>query len=185
MKSTVQSSDAKILKDSQDYPWMFAMLVDRYQEVFLRKGLYLLRSQDDAEDAVQDTFIKIYKYAHKFSEKKRNASFRSWAYKILINTCYDYASKKALSSSRVKLMDFADLDVSGGVEFFSDKNQASFVQSVLARLPQRLSRLLALYFFEDKSYEEIASLERISLSAVRSNLHRAKRQFKDLALKMI
>ena len=163
---------------------MFRMLVDRYQEAFLRKGLYILRSRDIAEDAVQDTFIKIYKNARKFSERQ-GASFQSWAYKILINTCYDYASQKIMSSNRIKLMDFSDLDVSGGVEFFSDKEQTSFVRSVLVRLPQRLSRLLFLYFFEDKSYEEIASLEHISLSAVRSGLYRARRQFKYLALKMI
>ena len=184
MKTTPQPLDAEILKDSQDYPWMFGMLVDRYQEAFLRKGLYILRSRDIAEDAVQDTFIKIYKNARKFSERQ-GASFQSWAYKILINTCYDYASQKIMSSNRIKLMDFSDLDVSGGVEFFSDKEQTSFVRSVLVRLPQRLSRLLFLYFFEDKSYEEIASLEHISLSAVRSGLYRARRQFKYLALKMI
>jgi len=159
---------------------MFGMLIDRYQEAFLRKGLYILRSRDIAEDAVQDTFIKIYKNARKFSERQ-GASFQSWAYKILINTCYDYASQKIMSSNRIKLMDFSDLDVSGGVEFFSDKEQTSFVRSVLVRLPQRLSRLLFLY----KSYEEIASLEHISLSAVRSGLYRARRQFKYLALKMI
>jgi RNA polymerase sigma-70 factor, ECF subfamily len=185
MEIKSQLSDAKILKDSQDHPWMFGMLVDRYQKAFLRKGLFILRSQDDAEDAVQDTFIKIYKHAHQFAEK-RNASFQSWAYKILTNTCYDYSSQKIINSRRVQLMDFAGLDdISSGIEFFSDKEQTSFVQSVLARLPQRLSRLLSLYFFEDKSYEEIAFLERISLSAVRSNLYRARRQFKDLALKMI
>ena len=147
MKPTSQLSDAKILEDSQDYPWMFGMLIDRYQEAFLRKGLYILRSRDIAEDAVQDTFIKIYKNARKFSERQ-GASFQSWAYKILINTCYDYASQKIMSSNRIKLMDFSDLDVSGGVEFFSDKEQTSFVRSVLVRLPQRLSRLLFLYFFD-------------------------------------
>ncbi len=160
------------------------MLVDRYQEVFLRKGLHVLRSRDDAEDAVQDTFIKIYKYADKFTEKK-GASFQSWAYKILINTCYDYTAQKTINSSRIKLMDFTDLDISRSVEFVPDTERVSFVRSVLTRLPKRLSRLLSLYFFEDKSYKEIASLEHISLSAVRSGLYRARRQFKDYALKMI
>ena len=128
------------------------MLIDRYQEAFLRKGIYILHSQDDAEDVVQDTFIKIYKHAHQFVEKG-NASFQSWAYKILMNTCYSYAYKKSRSFNRTKQMDFSDLDVSGSIEFFSDKEQTSFVQSVLTRLPQRLSRLLFLYFFEEKSYK--------------------------------
>ena len=177
-------SDARILKDSQTYPWMFGLLVDRYQEAFLRRSYYILRSQDEAEDAVQDTFIKIYKFGHQFSERS-NASFQSWAYKILTNTCHTYASRKTRSSNHVKAMDFSDLDTSREVEFLSVKERTSYVQSVLNRLPDRMSRLLSLYFLEDKSYEEIAIIEDTSLSAVRSGLFRARRQFKELALKMI
>lgn len=178
-------SDAEVLKSSESYPWMFGMLVDRYQKSFIRKASYILRSADTAEDAVQDTFVKIYKHADKFSEQK-NASFSSWAYKILTNTCYSYASRKALDKERIRPMDFDALDAASS---YSDNSlrseQASFVQSVLSRLPDNLSRLLTLYFFEEKSYEEIADAERLSLSAVKSRLHRAKKQFKNIAVKMI
>ena len=176
-------SDAQVLKDSESQPWMFGILVDRYQGAFLRKGRSILHSHDVAEDAVQDTFIKIYKYADKFSERE-NASFRSWAYRILVNTCYTYASRQARGSGRVMTVDFVDLDALGGPNTPYDKEQLSFVQSVLARLPDNLSRLLSLYFFEDKSYEEIAEIEHLSLSAVRSGIHRAKKQFRILALQM-
>lgn len=159
------------------------MMVDRYQEPFLRKARYILRSHEAAEDAVQDTFLKIYKYAHKFSEQK-GASFRSWAYKILVNTCYSYTSRTIANFNHVKTMDFADLDVTGSTNILPNKEQASFVQSILSRLPHNLSRLLSLYFFEERSYQEIAAIERISLSAVRSGLHRAKKQFKNVAVEI-
>ena len=163
---------------------MFGMLVDRYQEAFLRKAAYILRSRDAAEDAVQDTFIKIYKYTHKFSQQE-NASFRSWAYKILINTCYSHASRRTIDSRRVKVMNFHDLDLVSSTDSIAGKEQVSFVQSILSRLPSNLSKLLSLYFFEDKSYEEIAKMEHLSLSAVRSGLYRAKKQFKAIAIKMV
>ncbi|MDP3763297.1 MAG: RNA polymerase sigma factor [bacterium] len=184
MKAKPPLSDIEILKDSQSYPWMFGMLVDRYQEAFLRKGLYILRSRDATEDAVQETFLKIYKYAHQFSERT-NASFSSWAYKILTNVCYDLASRQVQEASRTKAMDFGDLDVLGGTDNSLGNDRASFVESVLSRIPHKLSRLLSLRFFEEKTYEEIATLENISLSAVRSGLHRAKKQFKNVAVKMI
>lgn len=177
-------SDARILKDSQNYPWMFGMLVDRYQEPFLRKASYVLHSKDDAEDAVQDTFLRIYRHAHKFAERE-DASFSSWAYRILTNTCYTYASRKAVDNSRVMAVDFEDLDVYTSPDVSESREQASFVRSVLSRLPHKLSRLLSLYFLEDKSYEEIAQAESISLSAVRSGLHRAKKQFKNIAIEMV
>ena len=85
----------------------------------------------------------------------------------------------------MKVMDWGDLDAVGNTDNSPEKEQASFVQSVLSRLPRHLSRLLSLYFFEERSYEEIAALEDISLSAVRSGLHRAKKQFKNIAVKMV
>jgi RNA polymerase sigma-70 factor (ECF subfamily) len=163
---------------------MFGILVDRYEVAFLRKGLYMLHSQDLAEDAVQETFLKIYKYAHKFSYRK-GASFRSWAYKILTNTCLSLSSRRASDTARVRNLDFADLDTASSTSDYTAKEQVSFVRSVLSRLPRKLSRLLHLYFFEEKSYEEIAVLEQVSLSSVRSGLHRAKKQFKDIAIKMV
>ena len=159
------------------------MLVDRYQGAFLRKASYILHSPDLAEDAVQDTFLKIYKYADTFTERK-NASFSSWAYKILTNTCYSYSVKKTSEASRIRNVEFADLDVSGGVEDVGG-DSLSVARSLLSRLPVRLARLLELYFFEEKSYEEIAVIENISLSAVKSGLHRAKKQSKDIAINMI
>jgi len=175
-------SDALVLQKSQEAPWMFGILVDRHQEAFLRKGENILHSRDAAEDAVQETFIKIYKYADKFSERE-GASFRSWAYRILVNTCYTHSVKKTREASRVRAIDFAELDLVGA-EVMRDREQLSFVQSVLSRLPENLARLLSLYFFEEKSYQEIAEIERMSLSAVRSGLHRAKKQFRAVALQM-
>lgn len=163
---------------------MFGLLVDRYQEAFLRKASYILHSSDAAEDAVQDTFLKIYKYGPKFALRK-GASFNSWAYKILTNTCYSYASRQSLDSRRLKSMDLSDLDLAGARDNSLSHDQVSFVESVLSRLPSHLARLLSLYFFEDKSYEEIAIQEDLSLSAVRSGLHRAKKQFKNMAIKIV
>lgn len=162
---------------------MFGMLVDRYEKAFLRRGMYILHSHEDAQDAVQETFLKIFKYAHKFIERE-NASFQSWAYKILINTCYSRSTRKTSDSNHVQAVDSQDLDLMGSTNGLLDKENASFVTSVLSRLPHKLSRLLLLYFFEDKTYEEIAIAENLSLSAVRSGLHRAKKQFKNIALKI-
>jgi len=156
------------------------MLVDRYEKAFLRKALSILHSRELSQDAVQEAFLKIYKYAHKFQEQS-NAKFSSWAYKILTNTCYTIAQQ---SRAQVN-MDFADLDVAGSTSDYAATERVSFVRSILTRIPLNLSRVLSLYFFEDKSYEEIANLENLSLSAVKSRLHRAKKNFKEIALKMI
>lgn len=151
------------------------MLVERYEQAFLRKATYILRSKEDAEDAVQDTFLKIYKHGVKFAERP-NAGFNSWAYKILINTCYSYLAKK-----RARL---GDLDEFGSADSAIGNEEFSLVHSTLARLPAKFSRLLSLYFLEDKTYKEIADIEQVSLSAVKSGLHRAKKRFKNIAIEL-
>jgi RNA polymerase sigma-70 factor, ECF subfamily len=184
MRSTIHSpSDERVLRDSIKSPWMFAMLLDRYQNKFLRKATYILRSKEGAEDAVQETFLKIYKYAPKFTER-RGASFNSWAYKILTNTCYDYVAKASSEASRVKGLEFSALDTLAGTDTSARVEQVSLVRSILSRMPEKLSRLLRLYFFEDKSYEEIAKEEKLSLSAVKSGLHRAKAKFRNIAIEI-
>jgi RNA polymerase sigma-70 factor (ECF subfamily) len=183
MNTHATLSDVEILRSSQSRPWLFSLLFDRYQAPFLRKARYILKSQEVAEDAVQETFLKIYKYADRFSEQE-GASFQSWAYKVLSNTCYTQLSKKLNDIKHLKMVEFDELDLSSSTDSRVRDEEVSLVSSVLTRLPQRLSRLLFLYFFEDKSYEEIALSEDLSLSAVRSGLHRAKKQFKDLAINL-
>jgi RNA polymerase sigma factor (sigma-70 family) len=172
-------TDAHVLRQAQIHPWMFGILVDRYQKLFLKRARRILRSESLAEDAVQDTFVKIYQHGSQFTER-RGASFSSWSYRILTNTCYDYATRAARETERVKHEEFDTLDAMGAGNWSSGE-EVSLVRSVLVRLPERLSRLLHLYFFEEKSYEEIALAENVSLSAVKSGLHRAKRQFKEVA----
>ena len=175
MSTQLPLSDSKILKDSKSSPWMFGMLVDRYQEAFIRKASNILRSTESAEDAVQDTFLKIYKYSHQFQERE-NANFSSWAYKILTNTCYSYASKRT--------MELGDMDVHGNLDNSIGNEQISLIQSVLSRLPTKFSRLLSLHFLEGKNYQEIATIENISLGTVKSGLYRAKKQFKNVSIEV-
>lgn len=175
-------SDSEIIRQSIASPWMFSLLVDRYQKLFLQKSLTILRSKDAAEDAVQETFLKIYKNASRFVEQD-GASFSSWAYKILLNTCYDEVSRRK-KTARVESFDFADLDISGSIES-DDGGTKSFVHSILLKMPKNLSRFLTLYFLEERTQKEIAESEQISLIAVRSRIHRAKKSFRELALQMI
>lgn len=171
-------SDSEVLRQSALRPWMFSMLVDRYQKAFLRKSMKMLGSNEAAEDAVAETFLKIYKNAHQFSERK-GASFRSWAYKILINTCYNELARRT-KARQVESYGFADLDAISSASDDSGDNR-SYVQSVMARMPKSLSRFLELYFFEEKSQREIAESEHMSEVAVRSRIHRAKKSFRDIA----
>src|SRR3989338_1992934 len=81
-------SDEEILALSVSKPDLFSIFVNRYQEAFLRKAGQIIRNNPEiVSDIVQDTFVKIYLNADKF-QIQEGASFKSWGYKILINTCF-------------------------------------------------------------------------------------------------
>src|SRR3989344_3093502 len=86
-------TDEEVLAASVAHPSLFALLVRKYEEPFLRKALSIVRAQEEAEDVVQEAFTKIYLNAAKF-KKQEGASFSSWGYRILINTALTHYQKQ-------------------------------------------------------------------------------------------
>jgi RNA polymerase sigma-70 factor, ECF subfamily len=86
------SSDEDVLRASIISPEVFEVLLERYEEAFLRKAKHIVYSHEDAQEVVQDTFTRIYIYADKFIPQT-GASFSSWAYSILIHQCFTRYAK--------------------------------------------------------------------------------------------
>src|SRR3989338_1482014 len=86
-------TDAEVLVCSQKEPELFAILVRRHEAPLLRRARTILRSPEDAEEAVQDAFIKMYLYADRYTPQA-GARFSSWAYTILNRVAYTKYSAK-------------------------------------------------------------------------------------------
>ena len=176
--------DEEILALSLETPAMFKILVVRYQEAFIRKALGILKQQEEAEDIVQEAFVKIYFNGKKF-KKMEGIEFKSWAYKILINTAisrYRKISKKWQTESTnpldLELASERDLSTE---DIVLESETKSITADLISRLPKPLARLVSLYYIEDKSYKEIAKQESITVPALKMKLFRAKKILKDLA----
>lgn len=171
-------SDEDVLLCAQTRPDVFEILVERYQEAFLRKAKTIVYSKEDAEEIVQDTFTRIYLYASKY-EAQEGARFSSWAYTILTRVAFTRYQKLKKDKGRNVLLDpelYERLpDTDDFVEELSTKDE---VLVALARIPERAARLLRLQFIEGKTQEEIAELEGSTVSAVKTHVHRAKKLFK-------
>ncbi|MBI2475670.1 MAG: RNA polymerase sigma factor [Candidatus Taylorbacteria bacterium] len=181
-------SDEEILAVSVKNPDIFSVLVDRYQEAFLRKANYIIKNDPEtARDVVQDTFVKIYLNAARF-QVQEGATFKSWGYKILINTCF--TKYKKLKGEQVFLSDL-DPEIQELVpskydlNSFEQKLDTDYVLSLISKLPVILGRVLRLYSVEGKAQKEIAKMEGISLGAVRARIHRAKKEIKKMNLNKV
>jgi len=188
MQGNEHVPDEEILRQSLRDPAQFKILVARYQDAFLRKALGIVRKSEDAEDIVQETFVKIYRYGNNF-QKRAGIQFKSWAYKILMNTAFTHYQDIKKKSNSVEYLDPVLYDEEKPLSY--DENLANIsdakavVKQVIEKMPDHLGRILGLYYIEDKSYKDICKIEKISMTALKMRLFRAKRLFKSLSADLI
>ena len=174
--------DEEILKLSLKDPSRFSLLVDKYEEAFMRAAFSITRSREEAEDILQETFTRIYMNGASY-KKQPGASFKSWAYKILVNTSFTHYQKLKKRNGSVSYLDpvlYEDSVVAESAELSSNADNKAIITATISKMPEHLGRLLKLYFLEDKSYKEIADMENITTTTLKMRLFRAKRLFKKL-----
>lgn len=176
-----EKSDEEILALSLKHPSLFALLVRKYEEPFLRKAQGIVREREEAEDVVQEAFTKIYLNAAKFKTVE-GASFSSWGYRILINTALTHYAKQKRTSGREVGLDeeIWALIPDRNLRQFEKKQLIDEVASVLSRMPAPFAKALSSFFIDGKSQEEMAVEEGVSVGAIKTRVHRAKSEFRKI-----
>ena len=180
-EKTVEHSDEEILAASVSKPSLFALLVRKYEELFMRKAQGIVREREEAEDVVQEAFTKIYLNAAKFKTVE-GASFSSWGYRILINTALTHYAKRKKQGGRVAQLDeeIWALIPDRQLRQFEKREFMDEVASVLSRMPSMMARALSSFFLEGKTQEEMAKEEGVSVGAIKTRVHRAKSEFRKI-----
>lgn len=173
--------DEVLLQASFDNPALFEILVKRWQEPFMRAAFRVVRRREDAEDVVQEAFLKIYKNAQRF-EKRENVEFKSWAYRIVLNTSFTHYQRLKKQGMRE---DYEGDEIVRTVISERDDPKRSgevkiLIEQVLSDLPGELAAILRKHYLEDKAYETIAEESDTTTAAVKMKLYRARRAFKKL-----
>lgn len=173
--------DEIILSRAMSEPELYEVIVDRYETAF-RNAARRIVGLEDAEDAVQETFVRMYINAPKYV-KRPGIKFSSWAYAILVRVCYTiYSRNKRRETFTVHaevVDELEDFSVKELREYAVDKD---YLLSLISKLPSLLKRTLELYIFDHKSEKEIADLEGVSHGVVRTRISRAKDRLKLLNL---
>ena len=171
-------TDEEVLRRSEREPDVFAELVARYEDAFMRKARSILYSKEDAEEVVQDTFTRIYVYANRYRPQE-GASFSSWAYAILTRLAFTRYQKLRKHRGRTAPLETETYERLPDESDFRDALMVTDeVLVALSKIPEAAARVLTLQFLEGKTQEEIAAVEATSVSAVKTRVHRAKKLFK-------
>ncbi len=182
MSKITNLSDEAIVLAAQTDLDMFGALVERYER---KLKFYILRisncSDLEAEEILQDVFLKAWKNLNSFDE---GLKFSSWIYRITHNETIS-AFRKTKSRGEDQRTDlepelFENLpDENNFVSEIDQNITAQEVQTVLKTLPDNYREVLILRFIEDQSYEEIGDILMKPGGTVATLLNRAKAQFKE------
>lgn len=184
-KSFEDMPDEEILKKSVDNPRLFSLLIDKYQIPFLRKALGIVHSKEEAEDIVQETFSKIYLNATKF-KKQPGIEFKSWAWRILVNTSLTHYRKLKKTFGDVSYLDEIlsndeDAETLFAVEDTLDRDEnIGAVRDAINKMPGESAELLRAHYVDDRPYSEIAQKHGITIGALKMKLFRARKVLKDI-----
>ncbi len=169
----------RVLKGDTQY---FSHLVDKYKDIVYSIAFKVLRNREDAEEMAQESFIKAYKSLHTF---KGDAKFSTWLYRITYNNCISEVRKKKLkfvSTDDVQISDEPDEMNFDGIP---EENRAKYVKAALDKLPEDEYTLILLFYFEDKSVEEIGEITKLSESNVKVKLFRARKKLYSILNEML
>lgn len=153
----------------------FANIVESYQRPVFNLCYRMLGDAREAEDAAQETFIRAYRSIRRYDSTK---PFASWLLAIAAHYCIDLIRKRKLSLVSVEEMGYVELsDGTPGPEAsLSMSEEQNRVRSLLRHLGPVDRAAVVMFYWYDFSYEEIAESLDISISAVKSRLHRARRE---------
>jgi RNA polymerase sigma factor (sigma-70 family) len=153
------------------------LLVDAYQERLYWHIRRIVLNHDDADDVVQNTFVKIFQNIHGF---KGESQLYSWMYRIATNEALNFIkshAKQSAISTQDYLMVKAE-QLQSDVYFDGGELELQ-LQKALAQLPEKQRLVFQMKYFDDLKYEDISRILGTSVGALKANYHHAVAKIKD------
>ena len=200
-------SDLDIIRNIQNGDSnSFAELVSRYKDKAFSLAIKILKNEDDAEDCLQDAFIKLFR-SIKQNQFEERSKFSTYFYSIVYNTAIDHYKKIKSKTLSLISIDVNDDNFREGDEFNTtyeskiDKElysegmgtdtakqlNANEIQNIIGAfvdsIPQQYSIILNMFFINDMSHDEISKTLNLPLGTVKNRIFRAKEALKKMILK--
>jgi len=141
----------------------YRLLYERYEQPFLRTAFRVLGRQQDSEDAVQETFLRLHRGIHHY---KSGSRFSTYFFRILLNSCYDILRKRSPELNR-------DFDLAR-LSHHSSTEVRQSIEQAIASLPDQMQACFTLFAVEQFKQDEIAQILGISVGTVKASIHRAR-----------
>ncbi len=158
----------------------FNELLERYTQKVHNLAVRITRSEEDAEEVIQDVFVTVYNKVDKFEGK---SAFSSWLYRITVNTAF-MKLRKRRQTPAISLEDInpsvkenwtGSRSDSSDVNYLSSRHEIrQELQGAIEKLPEEYKTIFILRDVDGLSNQEVGEVLALSVPAVKSRLHRAR-----------
>lgn len=182
---TSQLSDEELIKRFQDGDlYAFDLIVHRYKDALFNFTYRYLGSAQEAEDVVQETFLRIFRNRHAY---RQIAKFSTWIYTIASNLAKTELRKR----KRRRLVYTSELGFDDR-EFEIEDTRADterevysvltdkLIQDAINKLPEKFKKVIVLVDVQELSYEEVSKIMQIPLGTIKSRVNRARLKLQEM-----
>jgi len=152
----------------------FSGIISNYQEIIFSIVLKIVSNREDAEDIVQEIFVKVFNSLENFREE---SEFSTWLYRIAYN-----ASISELRKRRVSFVSISDIQQEDNEEYIENEEvslmeiKLKFLNDALKKLSPDEIFLVTLYYYKDQSIDTIAEISNLTVANVKVKLHRIRKK---------
>ena len=180
---SLQVEDSEILSKFQDEKTRneaFNLLLKKYQQKIYWHIRRMVVDHDDADDLVQDVFIKVWKNLLGF---RNDAQLYTWMYRIASNECITFLNKKK-QKNNIPLDDVAYelADSLADSSYFNGDQAQRKLQEALLTLPEKQRLVFNMKYYDDMKYEEISDVLGTSVGALKASFHLAVKKIEAFLL---
>jgi RNA polymerase sigma-70 factor (ECF subfamily) len=159
------------LQNSRTRNIAFGELLRVYQERLYWTIRRIVLSHDDADDVLQETFIKIYKNIDQF---KGDSQLYSWMYRIATNEALSFLKRRAkiqgISETQLQEKMISNLEAD---PFFEGDKIQKLLQEGISKLPEKQRLVFNMKYFDEMTYEEMSGILETSIGALKASYHHA------------
>jgi len=152
----------------------FGEIILKYQDFIFNLIKGYVKIEEEAKDITQDVFIRAYKGIEKF---RGDSKLSSWLYRIAYNLSINWIKRKKIDEVEINedMVENTTVTKDWYDKMFEKEMIFENLNKVIENLPQKYKIVIKLYYFEDRSYSEIAKILNIPLNTVKIQLLRAKK----------
>ena len=156
------------LEDEKERAAAFSIIVNRYSQQIYWHIRRMVLSHEDADDLVQNTFVKAWTNIEKF---RGDSQISTWLYKIAINETLTFLGRNRHTTVSIDSPEGAVADMLESDTYFNGDRADALFSEAVSRLPEKQRLVFNMKYFEEMKYEEMSEILGTSIGALKASYH--------------